>query len=90
MVAAAVGGAAIVGGVVSSSMQGKAAGKAADAQEAASAASIEEQRRQFDAYRNKFARTWRPGGNKNPLHRLMIAIGTRQMRKERMASQVQA
>ena len=36
---------------------------------------------QFDAYRNKFARTWRPGGNKNPLHRLMIAIGTRQMRK---------
>jgi molybdopterin/thiamine biosynthesis adenylyltransferase len=37
---------------------------------------------QFDAYRGKFARTWRPGGNKNPLHRLMIAIGTRQMRKQ--------
>jgi molybdopterin/thiamine biosynthesis adenylyltransferase len=34
---------------------------------------------QFDAYRNKLARTWRPGGNRNPLHRLMIAIGMRQM-----------
>jgi molybdopterin/thiamine biosynthesis adenylyltransferase len=33
---------------------------------------------QFDAYRNKLARTWRPGGNGNPLHRLMIAIGRRQ------------
>jgi molybdopterin/thiamine biosynthesis adenylyltransferase len=49
---------------------------------------------QFDAYRNKFARTWRPGGNKNPLHKLMIAIGTRQMRKQgmtttRSAAQVQ-
>jgi molybdopterin/thiamine biosynthesis adenylyltransferase len=37
---------------------------------------------QFDAYRGKFARTWRPGGNRHPLHRLMIAIGTRQMRKQ--------
>jgi hypothetical protein len=37
---------------------------------------------QFDAYRNKFTRTWRPGGNRNPLHRLMIAIATRQMRKQ--------
>lgn len=33
---------------------------------------------QFDAYRGKLARTWRPGGNGNPLHRLMIAIGRRQ------------
>lgn len=33
---------------------------------------------QFDAYRNKLARTWRPGGNSNPLHKLMIAIGRRQ------------
>jgi molybdopterin/thiamine biosynthesis adenylyltransferase len=41
---------------------------------------------QFDAYRNKFVRTWRPGGNKNPLHRLMIAIGTRQMRKQGMTT----
>jgi hypothetical protein len=36
---------------------------------------------QFDAYRNKLARTWRPGGNRNPLHRLMIAIGRRQFAK---------
>jgi molybdopterin/thiamine biosynthesis adenylyltransferase len=34
---------------------------------------------QFDAYRNKLAQTWRPGGNKNPLHRLAIMIGKRQM-----------
>jgi hypothetical protein len=36
---------------------------------------------QFDAYRNKLARTWRPGGNSNPLHRLAIAIGKRQFAK---------
>jgi molybdopterin/thiamine biosynthesis adenylyltransferase len=34
---------------------------------------------QFDAYRNRLARTWRPGGNRNPLHRIAIAIGMRQM-----------
>jgi molybdopterin/thiamine biosynthesis adenylyltransferase len=28
----------------------------------------------FDAYRNKLALTWRPGGNRNPLQRLAIAI----------------
>lgn len=33
---------------------------------------------QFDAYRNKLARTWRPGGNGNPLHRLMISVAKRQ------------
>ena len=36
---------------------------------------------QFDAYRNTLARTWRPGGNRNPLHRLAIMIGKRQMAK---------
>jgi molybdopterin/thiamine biosynthesis adenylyltransferase len=36
---------------------------------------------QFDAYRNKLARTWRPGGNRNPLHRLAIMIGKRQFAK---------
>ncbi|HWJ94108.1 MAG TPA: ThiF family adenylyltransferase [Telluria sp.] len=40
---------------------------------------------QFDAYRNKLARTWRPGGNSNPLHRLAIAIGMRQLAKEMTA-----
>jgi molybdopterin/thiamine biosynthesis adenylyltransferase len=33
---------------------------------------------QFDAYRNKLSRTWRPGGNRNPLHKLAIMIGKRQ------------
>lgn len=33
---------------------------------------------QFDAYRNKLARTWRPGGNGNLLHRLMISVAKRQ------------
>lgn len=37
---------------------------------------------QFDAYRNKLTRTWRPGGNRHPLHRLMIAMGKRQMARE--------
>ena len=36
---------------------------------------------QFDAYRNTLSRTWRPGGNRNWLHRLAIMIGTRQMAK---------
>ncbi len=36
---------------------------------------------QFDAYRNTLARTWRPGGNGNPLHRLAIMLGKRQMAK---------
>jgi hypothetical protein len=45
---------------------------------------------QFDAYRNKVAVTWRPGGNNNPLHRLMIAIGKRQMTKQLAATAVQA
>ncbi|MBA4386578.1 MAG: hypothetical protein C0404_01275 [Verrucomicrobia bacterium] len=29
---------------------------------------------QFDAYRNKVVRTWRPGGNRNPLQRLLMAF----------------
>jgi molybdopterin/thiamine biosynthesis adenylyltransferase len=29
---------------------------------------------QFDAYRNRLVRTWRPGGNNNPLQRLLIAL----------------
>lgn len=36
---------------------------------------------QFDAYRGKLARTWRPGGNNNWLHKLMIIIGKRQFAK---------
>ena len=33
---------------------------------------------QFDAYRTKLKRTWRPGGNRHPIQRLAIAIGRRQ------------
>ena len=34
---------------------------------------------QFDAYRNKLAHTWRPGGNRHPVNRLAIAIAKRQL-----------
>ncbi|WP_018861161.1 MULTISPECIES: ThiF family adenylyltransferase [unclassified Thioalkalivibrio] len=33
----------------------------------------------FDAYRQRLARTWRPGGNRNPLQQLFLAIGRRRM-----------
>ena len=32
----------------------------------------------FDAYRNKLAITWRPGGNRHPLQRLALRIARRQ------------
>lgn len=35
---------------------------------------------QFDAFRNRMVRTWRPGGYKNPLQRLGAAIANRQLR----------
>ena len=35
----------------------------------------------FDAYRNKFVRTWRPGGSNNPLQRLIRWIARRRMAK---------
>jgi hypothetical protein len=35
---------------------------------------------QFDGYRNKLARTWRPGGNRNPINRLAIAIARHQLK----------
>jgi len=33
----------------------------------------------FDAYRNKFVHTWRPGGNNHPLQRIALRIGMRQI-----------
>lgn len=33
----------------------------------------------FDAYRNRMALTWRPGGNRNPLQRLAIAFAKRKL-----------
>jgi molybdopterin/thiamine biosynthesis adenylyltransferase len=32
---------------------------------------------QFDAFRNKLVRTWRPGGNRHPLQRLMMMLAGR-------------
>jgi molybdopterin/thiamine biosynthesis adenylyltransferase len=36
----------------------------------------------FDAYRNKLTKTWRPGGNRNPLQRITIAIARRILANE--------
>lgn len=34
----------------------------------------------FDAYTNRMKKTWRPGGNANPLQRLLIAVARRKYR----------
>lgn len=34
---------------------------------------------QYDGYRNKFAHTWRPGGNNNPINRIAIGIAKQQL-----------
>lgn len=36
---------------------------------------------QFDAYRNRLARTWRPWGHRNPLQQLALILGRREFRK---------
>lgn len=36
---------------------------------------------QFDAYRNRLVRTWRPFGNRNPLQQIVIALARRQLKK---------
>jgi molybdopterin/thiamine biosynthesis adenylyltransferase len=33
----------------------------------------------FDAYRNRLARTWRPGGNDHPLQRLLLSVARRRL-----------
>ncbi len=38
---------------------------------------------QFDAYRMKYTRTWRPGGHRNPLQRLMTTLVKRQLAASR-------
>lgn len=35
---------------------------------------------QFDAYRNKLVRSWRPGGNRHPLQRVALSIARRQFK----------
>ena len=34
----------------------------------------------FDAFRNRLKRTWRPGGNRNPLQRALLALAARRLR----------
>jgi molybdopterin-synthase adenylyltransferase len=34
---------------------------------------------QIDAYRNRMAHTWRPGGNRHPFNRIAIAVAKRQL-----------
>lgn len=34
----------------------------------------------FDIYRNKYVKTWRPGGYRNPIQRLMLAVIRRQLK----------
>ena len=36
----------------------------------------------FDAFRNRLARTWRPGGNSNPLQRLLLRLVRRRLRSK--------
>jgi len=40
---------------------------------------------QYDAYRQKFVRTWRPLGNRNPLQQIALAIARRQLARGRSA-----
>jgi molybdopterin/thiamine biosynthesis adenylyltransferase len=40
----------------------------------------------FDAYRNRFVRTWRPGGSRNPLQRLLRALARRKFGSPRASS----
>ncbi len=41
---------------------------------------------QFDAYTNRAVRTWRPGGNRNPVQRLAIWLGRRQLAQLKLAA----
>ena len=36
---------------------------------------------QFDAYRHKLVRTWRPGGNRHPMQRIVLAVARRQLER---------
>lgn len=38
---------------------------------------------QFDAYRNRYVKTWRPWGNRNPIQQIGLAIARRQLRAMR-------
>lgn len=36
---------------------------------------------QFDAYRNKLSRSWRPGGNNHPLQKIALLVGKKRLAK---------
>ncbi len=40
----------------------------------------------FDAYRNRLAKTWRPGGNRHPLQRIALAIANAQLKRMKRAA----
>jgi molybdopterin/thiamine biosynthesis adenylyltransferase len=40
---------------------------------------------QFDAYRQRLVHTWRPGGHRNPLQRLLLALGRIALKKQQGA-----
>nr|MBP6760756.1 ThiF family adenylyltransferase [Thauera sp.] len=42
---------------------------------------------QFDAYRNRLKRTWRPGGHRNPLQRIGLWLGRRQLQRMKNTSE---
>ena len=41
---------------------------------------------QFDAYRNKLVKTWRPGGHRNPLTQLVMAVAKRRLAAMKVAA----
>lgn len=45
---------------------------------------------QYDAFNNKVAHTWRPGGNRHLLHRLALSIGRRQILNQPHAPQTES
>lgn len=40
---------------------------------------------QFDAFRQRIVRTWRPGGHRNPLQQLLLALGRKALKKQQAA-----
>jgi len=42
---------------------------------------------QFDAFKNRVAHTWRPMGNANPLNKLILNLGRRQIEANKLAKQ---
>jgi hypothetical protein len=44
---------------------------------------------QFDAYRGKLKRTWRPWGNRGALQRIILAIARRQLGATRSRASLQ-